>query len=46
MIDMMKKSSQAKVTATSAKGSKTIDTFSLSGFGEAYEAAKKKCNFI
>ena len=46
MIDMMKKSPQAKVTATSAKGSKTIDTFSLSGFGEAYEAAKKKCNFI
>ena len=46
MIDIMKKSSQAKVTATSAKGSKTIDTFSLGGFGDAYEAAKKKCNFI
>ena len=46
MIEMMKKSSQAKITATSTKGSKTIDTFSLSGFSDAYEAAKKKCNFI
>jgi invasion protein IalB len=46
MIELMRKSSQAKISATSAKGSKTIDTFSLSGFGDAYEAAKKKCNFI
>ena len=46
MIELMRKSSQAKISATSAKGSKTIDTFSLSGFGEAYETAKKKCNFI
>ena len=46
MIELMRKSSQAKISATSAKGSKTIDTFSLSGFSDAYEAAKKKCNFI
>jgi len=46
MIETMKKSSQAKVMATSAKGSKTTDTFSLSGFNDAYEVAKKKCNFI
>ena len=41
-----KTSSQAKISATSAKGSKTTDTFSLSGFSDAYEVAKKKCNFI
>ena len=46
MIELMRKSSQAKISATSAKGSKTIDTFSLSGFSEAYETAKKKCNCI
>ncbi|GBL33347.1 hypothetical protein EMGBS14_00170 [Candidatus Pelagibacterales bacterium] len=41
----MRKSTQAKVTATSVRGTKTIDTFSLNGFSDAYEAAKKKCNF-
>jgi invasion protein IalB len=46
MIELMRKSTQAKISATSAKGSKTLDTFSLSGFSDAYEAAKKKCNFI
>ena len=46
MIELMRKSSQAKISATSAKGSKTTDTFSLSGFSDAYEIAKKKCNFI
>lgn len=45
LIELMRKSTQAKVTATSVRGTKTIDTFSLSGFSEAYEAAKKKCNF-
>ena len=45
LIELMRKSTQAKVTATSVRGTKTIDTFSLSGFSDAYEAAKKKCNF-
>jgi hypothetical protein len=45
LIELMKKSTQAKVTATSVRGTKTIDTFSLNGFSDAYEAAKKKCNF-
>jgi hypothetical protein len=45
LIELMRKSTQAKVTATSARGTKTIDTFSLNGFSDAYEAAKKKCNF-
>ena len=45
LIELMRKSTQAKITATSARGTKTIDTFSLNGFGDAYEAAKKKCNF-
>ena len=46
MVELMRKSSQAKISATSARGSKTIDTFSLNGFSDAYETAKKKCNFI
>ncbi|MEY4147831.1 MAG: hypothetical protein RL652_261 [Pseudomonadota bacterium] len=45
LIELMRKSSQVKVSATSVRGTKTIDTFSLSGFSDAYEAAKKKCNF-
>ena len=45
LIELMRKSTQAKVTATSVRGTKTIDTFSLNGFSDAYEAAKKKCNF-
>ena len=46
LIELMRKSTQAKVSATSARGTKTTDTFSLNGFSDAYEAAKKKCNFI
>ena len=45
LIELMRKSTQAKVTATSVRGTKTIDTFSLNGFSDAYEDAKKKCNF-
>ena len=45
LIELIRKSTQAKVTATSVRGTKTIDTFSLNGFSDAYEAAKKKCNF-
>ena len=45
LIELMRKSTQAKVTATSVRGTKTIDTFSLNGFSDAYESAKKKCNF-
>ena len=45
LIELMRKSSQVKVSATSVRGTKTIDTFSLNGFSDAYEAAKKKCNF-
>jgi hypothetical protein len=45
LIELMRKSTQARVTATSVRGTKTIDTFSLNGFSDAYEAAKKKCNF-
>ena len=45
LIELMRKSTQAKVTATSVRGTKTIDTFSLNGFSDAYEAAKKKCSF-
>ncbi len=46
LIELMRKSTQAKVSATSASGTKTTDTFSLNGFSDAYETAKKKCNFI
>ena len=46
LIELMRKSTQAKVSAISARGNRTTDTFSLNGFSDAYEAAKKKCNFI
>ncbi len=45
LIELMRKSTQAKVSAISARGTRTTDTFSLNGFSDAYEAAKKKCNF-
>jgi len=45
LINSMKKGSTLKILGVSSKGTKTEDTFSLAGFTDAYEAAKKKCNF-
>ena len=43
MIREMKKSNKAKVIGTSSRGNKTTDTYSLMGFTNAYNAARKNC---
>ena len=43
IIRQMKKKNDAKVIGTSARGNKTIDTYSLLGFTNAYNSAKNKC---
>ncbi len=45
LVNSMKKGSTLKILGVSSKGTKTEDTFSLAGFTDAYEAAKKRCNF-
>ena len=43
MIRAMKKSNKAKVIGISSRGNKTTDTYSLMGFTDAYNAARKNC---
>ena len=43
MIRAMKKSNKAKVIGISSRGNKTTDTYSLMGFTNAYNAARKNC---
>ena len=43
MIRVMKKSNRAEVIGVSSRGNKTKDTYSLMGFTDAYNAAKKNC---
>jgi len=43
MVAEMKKASKLLVVGTSSKGTRTTDTYSLSGFGKAYEAIAKAC---
>ena len=43
LVTEMKKGSQAALVGTSARGTKTTDTFSLKGFSKAYEAINKAC---
>ena len=43
LIAQMKKGSNAVLLGTSARGTKTTDTFSLKGFSKAYEAIDKAC---
>ena len=43
LVAEMKKGSNAVVLGTSARGTKTTDTFSLKGFSKAYEAINKAC---
>ena len=43
LVSEMKKGSQAVLLGTSARGTKTTDTFSLKGFSKAYEAINKAC---
>ena len=43
LVAEMKKGSNAVLVGTSARGTKTTDTFSLKGFSKAYEAISKAC---
>jgi invasion protein IalB len=43
VIATMSKGTAMMVTATSARGNKTTDRYSLAGFGQALERAKKEC---
>tara|TARA_B100001057_G_scaffold357581_1_gene359612 strand:- start:1004 stop:1516 length:513 start_codon:yes stop_codon:yes gene_type:complete len=44
MVKIMKKGSRIMVTGYNAKGSQTIDHYSLLGFTKAYSTAKKACS--
>ncbi len=44
IVTAMKRGSKATLSAQSARGTKTQDTFSLSGFTAAVEGAEKRCN--
>lgn len=44
IITAMKRGSKAVLSARSARGTKTQDTFSLLGFTAAYEEAEKRCS--
>ena len=43
LVAAMKKGSNAVLKGTSARGTVTTDTFSLKGFGKAYQAINKAC---
>ena len=43
VVDAFKRGSDAKVEGESSRGTKTVDTFSLSGFTAALESAQKHC---
>ena len=43
MIRAMKKANKAQVIGVSSRGNKTRDTYSMIGFTDAYNAAKKNC---
>lgn len=43
LVDAMKRGNAMVVTGTSSKGTQTTDSYSLNGFGKAYEAIGKAC---
>ncbi len=43
IVEAMKRGSRMIIDGTSAKGTKTKDTYSLSGFSAAYKAISNKC---
>lgn len=43
LVAQLKKGTKAVVVGTSARGTRTTDTFSLKGFSKAYEAINKSC---
>jgi hypothetical protein len=44
ILSAMKRGTSAVLTARSARGTQTVDTFSLLGFTAAMEEAEKRCN--
>ena len=45
LVAEMKKGRMAVLLGTSARGTKTTDTFYLKGFSKAYEAINQACNY-
>ena len=43
LVDAFRRGARAKVEGVSKRGTKTVDTFSLSGFTAALEAAANLC---
>ncbi len=43
LVEQMKNGSQAVLQGTSARGTKTTDTFSLKGFSKAYQEISRAC---
>ena len=43
MIRAMKKANKAQVIGVSSRGNKTRDTYSMMGFTDAYNTARKNC---
>lgn len=43
LVDAMKRGTRMIIVGTSSKGTQTKDTYSLSGFGKAYQAISAKC---
>lgn len=43
LVDMMKKGDKINVRGVSAKGTFSLDTYSLKGFGNAYKRMKELC---
>jgi invasion protein IalB len=43
MVDAMRTGQSAVVKGTSAKGTKTTDTFSLKGFAQALDRTDQEC---
>jgi len=44
LVDAMRKGAKLTVIGTSERGTKTVDTYSLSGFAAAHNAILKACN--
>ncbi|MFQ5567926.1 MAG: invasion associated locus B family protein, partial [Paracoccaceae bacterium] len=43
LVDAFRRGAKAKVEGVSSRGTRTVDTFSLSGFTAALEAAAELC---
>jgi len=44
LVKAMKRGNKLKVTGTSSRGNKTVDTYSLTGFTKAMQSIDKACS--